>query len=522
MRTILTGATVVDGLGKAFPGTVVLDGATIAEVRPGRWESAGNGDGSGHVLHLDRLVVAPGLIDMHSHDDVASTDPRRYPAKIAQGVTTSLIGADGLAYAPVDPEHREALVRYWKTVNGPPQDLLSADWSGLAARLHGRLGINVGLAVPHGNLRIRHLGWGLSRLSGDALACAVADVVRGLDEGGAYGVTTGLGYVPAVAADFDELLAFCRPLVARDRIYASHLRDYGTAIRGAIDEALDLGRTLGIRVHLSHLHLSHPKMFGRAPEVVEELERARQAGIRLTWDLYPYTAASSILHSYLPAWLLDGGPEPALLRLRDPAVVEGLERDPAMAGFDWGRAVIAHTRSGSYIGRSVAEGAQAAGMTPARWMVRLLAEEELEVGAVIHQTLADDDACLAEASGAVVGSDGLGYGQLPHPRYYGAFAAFYDRHVRQRKTLSMVEALAKMSTRSAEIVGLADRGRLVKGAAADVWVFDPDRYRARATYEHPRQLAEGVVHVWINGVPVLTDGRIRPDVRPGRVLNVSR
>ncbi len=519
MRTILTGATVVDGSGQAFPGTVVIDGATIAEVRPGRGDA---GAGDGKVLKLDGLVVAPGLIDMHSHDDVAATDPGLFPAKIAQGVTTSLVGADGLAYAPVDPEQREALVRYWNPVNGPPQDLWDADWPGLAAKLDGRLGINVVPAVPHGNLRIRHLGWELGRFSTRALARAIADVVRGLDQGGAYGVTTGLGYVPALAADFEELVAFCRPLAARDRIYASHLRDYGTAIWAAIDETLDLGRSLGIRVHLSHLHLSHPQVFGRAPEMVEILERARQSGIRVTWDLYPYSAGSSILHSYLPAWLFDGGPETALARLRHPGVVERLQRDPVVNAHDWRRAVISHTRSGEYIGRSVAACAQAAAMTPARWMARLLVQEDLEVSAVIQQTLADDDACLAEASGAVVGSDGLGYGQLPHPRYYGAFAEFYDRHVRQRKALSMTEALAKMSTRTAEIVGLADRGRLVKGAAADLWVFDPDRYRARASYEHPRRLAQGVVQVWVNGVPMLTNGEVRSDLRPGRVLAVRR
>jgi N-acyl-D-aspartate/D-glutamate deacylase len=157
-------------------------------------------------------------------------------------------------------------------------------------------------------------------------------------------------------------------------------------------------------------------------------------------------------------------------------------------------------------------------MDEAGFMAQLLREEALDVGAVVHQTSEADDVLLAEDPSAVVGSDGIAYGQKPHPRYYGAFAAFYDRHVRQRKRMTIAEAVAKMSTRTANILHLDDRGRVAPGQAADLVVFDPERYRACSTYEAPREFAEGVVHVLINGCPVYSREVFDDMVRAGRVI----
>lgn len=516
MRTVVSGGWVIDGAGGEGPGTVVIDRDRIESVVFGKFEPSRV---DARVIDGSGLVVAPGLIDMHSHDDVAATDARIYEAKIRQGVTTSLIGLDGVGYAPVDSSWQRALTTYWTPVDGDPAGFVSPDLRTYGQAFKGHLGLNVVLAVPFGNLRLRHGGWGLLPLKPDALAGLVADVEEGLDAG-AYGLTTGLGYVPQLAADRWELRRVAAPLASRSKIYASHIRNYGMEIMPALDEALDLGRQLGIHVHLSHLHLSHPEMFGRAQELVQYLDRKRRDGLHLSFDVYPYSAGSSILHSYLPAWLLDGGPDAALERLGNPKVIERLQTDPEILGYDWHQVVITRTRTGNHVGRSVAEAANERKTTPSKFMAEILIQEQLEVGCVVHQTLEADDVVLAEDEGAVVGSDGIGYGQRPHPRYYGAFAAFFDRHVNQRRTMTMQAALAKMSTRSAEIVGLRDRGRLQAGAAADLFVFDPKRYQAQSTYESPRLCARGVEYVLVNGALVLDRGHFFSDLRPGRVLSI--
>lgn len=517
MRTFVINGYVLDGMGHEGPATVIIEGKRICEVM---WGSHVAPSADARILDVSGLVVAPGLIDMHSHDDVAAMDPEIYEAKIRQGVTTTLIGLDGLGYAPVDPVQAPSLIRYWNPVNGDPGSLFAPDLATYRESLTGRLGLNVALGVPHGNLRIRHQGWGLEPVSAEALAGMVKDAEMEL-EGGAYGLTTGLGYVPAMGADRRELQAMTTPLIKRQAIYASHLRSYGTEIFSAIDETIDLARRHGIAVHISHLHLSHPSLFGRAEEILRAFEQYRREGIRLTFDLYPYSAGSSILHSYLPSWLLDGGPDVALARLSDNSTLERLRRDPLVASYAWDRVVIGRTRTGRWIGMSIAESAHRQGTDPAAFMAQLLREESLEVGCIVHQTLEADDVLLAEDPGAVVGSDGIAYGQQPHPRYYGAFAAFYDRHVRQRKTLSMAAAMAKMSTQTADILGLKDRGRLSPGQAADLVIFDRERYRACATYEAPKQFADGVSYVFINGTLVWSPGHFDATARAGDVLTLG-
>ncbi len=517
MRTVITGGLVVDGVGGEGPGTVVIADDRIEAVSFGKVPVPIAG---AKTIDVSGWVVAPGLIDMHSHDDVAATDPAMYEAKLRQGVTTALIGLDGLGYAPVDRDWQRSMVTYWTPVNGDPGVRLAPDLATYADGLKHQIGINVVLGAPHGNFRIRVGGWDLRPLGAEALARMVRDVEAALDAG-AYGLTTGLGYVPAMAADASELRRVAEPLAARKKIYASHIRSYGLEMKSALEEALDLGRRLGIHVHLSHLHLSHPAIFGQADHLLEYLKRQRQSGLSVSFDLYPYSAGSSVLHSYLPSWLLDGGPDRALARLADGKMVERMRADPRIRLYDWSRVRIARSRTGNYVGMSVAAAADAAGTDPSAFLAAYLVAERLEIGVVVHQTLEADDIVLAEAEDSVVGSDGLGYGQRPHPRYYGAFAAFYDRHVNQRKTMTMVEALAKMSTKAADIIGLDRRGRLVPGAYADLFVFDPQQYRARSTYEAPSRFAEGVKHVFVNGAFVLAHGQFDGTKRPGRVLSVS-
>lgn len=513
---VIAGGTVLDGERDPYRADVLVEGDRVRDVVPGGLTGV-----SGGVTYLDArgCYVTPGWVDMHAHDDVAATDPAVYEAKIRQGITTVAITMDGFGYAgvPRDDTLREALFRYWRPVNGESHGVWGEDLAAYAAKVTGRLGLNVVLGVPHANVRIGAQGFALRPLTAEAYARAERTAADWAAQG-AFGLSTGLGYAPAVAADVDELVRLGQAVrIHGGRLYVSHVRDYGTGLFTAVEEALEVGRRSGLAVHLSHLHLSHPTMFGRAAELLERLTAVRAAGLAVTWDTYPYTAGSSILYSYLPAWLSDGGPDALMARLADEATLARLDADAALTGFGWQRVVIAATRTGAWVGQSVADLAAARGTSPVRAIAALLREEDLVVSCIVHQTLEADDIAIAEADGCVVGTDGLPYGQRRHPRYSGAMAAFYRRHVRERGALTPTEAVRRMSIRAAELLGIGRRGPW-RGAVADLAVWDPDRYMDRSTYAEPDRAADGVRHVLVGGKPVLRDEQFDPTVRAGATI----
>ncbi|PSR21911.1 MAG: hypothetical protein C7B45_09010 [Sulfobacillus acidophilus] len=513
MRTILRGGRILTDHG-LIDATLVILGTSIESIVPR--SKAWHPRPEDEVIDCTGLVVAPGLVDMHSHDDIAVTHPALAEAKIRQGVTTTAIAMDGFGCAPLFGPHLDEVVQYWKPVNGDPGPWVSTSLAEQARRYAGHLGLNVILNVPHANLRILATGFDNRPLQGQQLLQATQSVADALDEGAA-GLTTGLSYVPAVFSAREELVALARPLRRQQRPYISHLRDYGTKLFEAVEEALTIGEELDIPVHLSHLHLSHPTLFGQADALLETLHQAMHRGIRVTWDLYPYSAGSSILHAYLPVWLTEGGPAHLMNRLHDPKAILRLAQDPSFAGFDWSRVVIASTASGRYVGESITAIAQKQQQSPASAIAQLLVSESLDISCIVHQTDPADDDLLAQDDAAMVGSDGLPFGQRPHPRYFGAFAAFFAHHVKDLQMLTLEQAWRKMSTGSA-LYRISDRGRLAAGAAADIAVFDPETYAPQSTYELPQKWAQGVHHVFINGTAVLQDGIFFPDAKPGQVL----
>lgn len=507
----------INGEGRSGRADVVVKGSRVDAVVWGGLRALPE---DARVLDAADQWVIPGLIDMHAHDEVAATQADVYEGKVRQGVTTVLISMDGFSFAPLDNDHRNALIRYWKPVNGDPGLLTGCEYEDYAQALADRLGLNVVLGVPHANLRIREAGFALRPLAPDELARMTARVRDGM-EWGCYGLSTGLSYVPAVASDMAELIQLAAAIRAAGGLYVSHLRDYGSNIFAAVEEALELARRLSIAVHLSHLHLSDPRVFGRAEEMRTVLESARDQGLRVTWDAYPYCAGSTALHAFLPPWAQDGGPSALLNRIGDPVHRQRIVHDWGITVREWDRIVISFTSSGRHIGESLLRLAERIGADPPEAAVALLESEQLGVGCVVHQSLEADNDLLAEGSGATVGSDGIPFGQRPHPRYFGAFAASYRRYVRERRSWSPEQAIWRMSTLPARLARLPERGVIEPGAVADLVVLDPTRYCDRATYSAPRLPAEGVTHVLINGYAVLRHGELDAGIRCGEVLRCA-
>jgi N-acyl-D-amino-acid deacylase len=519
---LIRNGRLIDGTGTPwYRGDVAVQDGHIAAVGPLTGASA--------ALNLDAAgkVICPGFVDAHVHGDLALfTDPA-HEAAIRQGVTSYVVGQDGVAMAPATPATLEYMCRYTAGFSGGAEWLNSRHdvpaWSSMAEyldRFTGRTSLNAVCLVPNGNVRMEILGLD-TRAPTERELAEMARLVSTAMEEGAVGLSSGLDYIPSRYADTDELIGLCRAIAPFGGVYVTHMRRYDPdGVAGSMEEVFRIGREAGCAVHISHFN-------SQADLVLPLVDRARSDGIDVTFDLYCYLFGSSIMGMYcLPPWVQEGGPEPTLARLADPAVRQRLR--------DWFEAPRhpLETIRISYIGvpelkhlegLTLEEAARRSGHGEGKQalgdlVIDLLRKSKLAAGVVTPHKQRDqsDIDKLMRHPTMMGGSDGIYTGSRPHPRGCGCYARYLGHHVRNG-TWDLETAVQRLAALPARRFGLRDRGLLTAGQAADVIVFDPDAVADRATFEDGQQLAEGMRHVLINGVPVLRDGQ-RTEARPGRGL----
>jgi N-acyl-D-amino-acid deacylase len=515
VQLILRGGVVVDGTGgPARRADVRVVGDRILEVGPDL-----RGDPS---IDCGGLVVAPGFIDTHSHSDLKLFEDPRLSMKATQGVTTEVLGQDGISVAPV-----RTVADTRRQLSGLLGDPRAAkwDWETVADYLEALRRLqpapNVAYLVPHGTLRAYVMGSEARAPSDDELD----RMCRVLDESlaaGAIGLSTGLIYPPCCYAERAELVALGKITARRGGPLVVHMRSESDYIVDAIGEMVDVGRKSGCAIHISHWKIAGAENFMRVAQVIAAVESAQAEGLRITCDAYPYAAGSTVLGAVLPPWAHDGGPPAALRRLADPetrqkmrAEMNGAWPQPWDNFWRWTGPegiVIADVPSGrrpEVIGKTLAEAAGAAGAEALDFTFDLLLSEELGVGMVSHSQSEAVNEQLLQRPYVNVCTDGL-LGGRPHPRAYGSYPKILARMVREKKLLTLEEAIRKMTSQAASAMNLQKIGRLEPGASADVVVFDPATIEDRATFVEPTQLSVGVAHVLVGGKPAAE--------RPGRVV----
>jgi N-acyl-D-amino-acid deacylase len=514
--TLITGGRVIDGSGLPwFRADVGVRGDRIAAVGPLAQAEA--------ALRLDAggKVVAPGFIDAHVHGDLMLlADPYHEPA-VRQGVTTYILGQDGVAMAPASPATLDYMRRYTAGFSGMPD--LPQRWSSLAEYLacfDRACAVNVACLIPNGNLRLEVMGLETRPPTTDELRRMGRMVREGMDQG-AVGLSTGMDYIPSRYADTEELIALCRAMAADAGVYVTHMRRYDPeGLAGSLDEVFRIGREAGVPVHVSHFN-------SRADLALPRVDAARAAGVDVTYDLYCYLAGSSILAmNALPPSVQEGGIDATLGRLRDPA-----ERARLRAWFATPRVPLGPVRLSfvaapdyrQYEGQTLEQAARAAGKGGrpeeiGEFVCDVLVASGMAVGCVVahRQRTEEDVRGLIRHPAMMAGSDGIYTGGFPHPRGCGCFARYLGHYVREG-VWTLEQAVQHLSAHAARRFGLRDRGLLRAGMAADVVVFDPERVADRSTYEEGRRLAEGVEHVLVNGEVVLRGGT-RTRALPGRGL----
>jgi N-acyl-D-amino-acid deacylase len=514
---LITGGRIVDGSGTPwFRGDVGIRGDRIAAVGPlGQAPARVRLDAAGKV-------VAPGFIDTHVHGDLMLlADPLHEPA-IRQGVTTYLLGQDGVAMAPASPATLDHMRRYTAGFSGKPD--LPYRWSSVAEYLacfDRRVALNVAYLVPNGNVRMEVMGLDTRPATDDELQ-RMARLVREGMEQGAVGLSSGLDYIPSRYATTEELIALCRAIAPFGGVYVTHMRRYDPdGVLGSMDEVYRIGREAGVAVHISHFN-------SQAELVVPKLDAGRADGIDVTFDLYCYLAGSSILGMVtLPPAVQEGGVGATLARLADPALRGRLHEWFAAPRVPPEAIRLSYVEAEAYRrheGQTLDEAArQVRGSSdPAAvcdFVCDLLRASEMAVGCVarhLHRTQ-DDLRRLMQHPAMMAGSDGIFTGSRPHPRGWGCFARYLGHHVRGDRTWTLEQAVQRLAGHAARRFGLKDRGLLREGMAADVVVFDPDAIADHATFDDGRRPATGMEHVIVNGELVLHGGQ-RTAALPGRAL----
>ncbi|MFC4909078.1 N-acyl-D-amino-acid deacylase family protein [Actinomadura gamaensis] len=520
-------ATVVDGTGApAYRAHVhVLDGRITSisdDPPPAR-----------RVIDADGLVLAPGFVDMHAHSDLALLAAPGHLAKVAQGVTTEVIGQDGLSYAPVSDATLASVRQTIAGWNGDPDGF---DWNWRTVgeyldRLDEGIAVNAAYLVPQGTVRMLAMGWDAREPAPAELDRQRELVATGMREG-AVGMSSGLTYVPGMYASDAELVELCRVVADLGGYYSPHHRSYGAGALDAYAEMVEVSRRSGCPLHLAHATMNFGVNKGRAGELLALLDAAIAGGCDITLDTYPYLPGSTTLAALLPSRAAEGGPAAALARLADPASAAEIRRVMEEDGSDgchgvpveWDTIEISGSRVPGTVGRTVAALAASSGRPPFDVFRGLLAADDFGTTILQHVGHEENVQAIMRHPAHTGGSDGLlplRPGAKPHPRAYGTFPRYLARYVRDLGVLTLEECVAHLTGRPARRLRLRERGLVRAGYHADLVLFDPAAVRDTATFDAPRAVPDGITHVLVNGVPVLDAGR-PTGARPGHALRRGR
>ncbi len=513
---LIANGLIIDGSGSpGFYGHVIVEGERVA-IRRG---DAPNLEAA-RVIDAAGYVVCPGFVDLHSHAGLTILGAPHHDPKVRQGVTTELVGIDGISHAPF--KTREELHRYiWldSGLNGYPP--MPADWltvAELLGKYDNEVAINIAYILGNSPVRIWGVGWNDRPPTGAELEDMKA-VVREAMEEGAWGLSTGLDYPPGAYAETAELVELSKVAASMGGFYHTHTRASlrSKGLLAPWEEALEIGRRSGIPVHLTHYRQSAQGV-GSHLDYLGLVESGRDEGMDVTFDCYTYPYSGTTVTIGLPFWAKDGGPERLMAALKDPDARARMKREiPRERLEDNWLTNFTQPQNRQYDGKSIEEIGEMRGQEPADALFDLLAEENLGISTVGLGTNPHTLAAFVSHPYGMIASDAILFGEFPNPRTYGCFPIVLAEFVRAEKHLRLPEAIRKMTSFPAQRLGLPDRGLLRDGFKADIVIFDPQTVKAPATKKNPKQYPIGIDYVIVNGVVVIDRGE-NTGALPGRAL----
>jgi N-acyl-D-aspartate/D-glutamate deacylase len=543
---LIQNAQVVDGTGQpAYFADIAVKGKRIAAIYQtdgGQFSAEAR-----RTINADKLAVIPGIIDPHSHADlILPLEPKRQAelmrCKLAQGITTTIVGNCGLGCAPVGNSEAEGILRAVNSWMTP--ESVEWNWQTIGEYLNrledNGVTLNIATLAPHGPIRISAMGLAKGKPSRSQLKKMRSMVERAMTDG-AFGLSTGLIYPPGMYSDSGELQDLAQIVADHKGIYTSHIRGSSETLIPAVKELLDVARSTGVRIHHSHNEAVGRQHWPKIDRILRMEEQAEREGVRISFDMFPYTAAATMMIALYPPWALEGGVDELIRRLSDEKIRRRIEREIKSArssckaggwphnlvrATGWSAiriGYVASRRNKRFENRNLIELAELTGKTPFDAISDLIIEEGGQVSMLIFEVTGEREErqLLGKYAGHRLGafcSDAEDYGRgLPHPAAYGAFAKILSRFVRTDNLISFEEAVRKMTSYPSQIFRLKDRGTIRLGAFADLVILDPQRVNDRSTFEKPRREATGIKTVIINGREIFSDGKFL-DVFHGEVI----
>ncbi len=526
---VIRGGRILDGTGSPW---VKGD----LGIRDGRIERIGSlSAGAGKTIDAKGMTVAPGFLDIHTHNDLTALPFPDSESYIMQGVTTAVVGNCGLSMAPVHAEKVDLLKRYLSPFLRSDYEY-GWDWRTIADyyRAVEAQGTTQNLVplVGQGTIRLAVKGFDTTEATKEDMKAMKGLLVESLEQG-CFGLSTGLIYPPGMYSTTEELVELASVLSKYGALYATHMRNEGDKLMDALEEAIRIGEENSVPVEVSHHKAGGRLNWGKVNGTLRAMERARARGVEIDCDVYPYTAGSTTVTAMLPGWALEGGVDKMLGRLQDADTRERIRNEISqgtMTGENWiksagwdgiviGECPTHHEYEGKTLEQVLREKGRFDEPYGALfdWLV------EVNGGATMILFVMDDEdvkTVIASPLSSVISdawTTAPRAGGKPHPRAYGTFPRVLSKYVRDEKVLSLPEAVRKMTGKPAAKFRLKDRGLLKEGYWADVVVFDPETIRDKATYSDPHQYPEGIGYVLTNGEIAVEGGKMT-GVRSGKVL----
>lgn len=527
-KILIKNGVLIDGSRKErFKGNILVEGDKILKV-------GAVDEQADVVIDAAGKIVTPGFIDTHSHSDLRVLLEPFVDAKIHQGITTEILGQDGISMAPLPKEYISSWRKNLAGLDGDSEEL-TWGWETTDGYLNlmSKKGCspNEIYLVPHGNIRMEAMGLD-ARPATDEEIQKMKEITRRELEAGAAGISTGLIYIPCAYSETKELIEICKVGAEFDKPLVIHQRSEADTMIESMNEVITIARESGIKIHFSHFKICGKKNWGMIKDVEALLDKCKAEGIKVSYDQYPYVAGSTMLGVIIPPWAHAGGTDKLVERLGNPADrekmkediingIEGWDNFIDFAGFEGIFVTSVKTKANEdCIGKNLLEIAELRGKDKFDAVFDLLKEEENAVGMYDYYGKDEHVVTFMTREESNVCTDGL-LGGKPHPRVYGAFPRVIGKFAREMKAMSLEEAIYKMTNKPAVTFRIEDRGLLKEGYFADIVIFDENTVIDKGTFVDPIQHPEGIDYVIIKGEVVLEKGISKKEVLAGKVLRIK-
>lgn len=531
---IIKNGEIIDGTGKtSFIGDIGIKNGYIKEISPNINTSGLN------IIDAGGYIVCPGFIDIDSHSDFSLYANPRAESKVMQGITTEIVGQGGRTPGPINEKYLSDLKLYTSSYVQNRYEKNYWNWKSQMdfVNILKKRGISVNIAtlVGFGSIRISVMGFEKRRPTPYEME-KMKSILEDELINGAHGLSLGLDNSPDSLATIDELVEMAKVVKKYDGILSVHMREEGAYLLESINETLEISKRSGVKLQISHLKAAHPQNWGKVKEAIAIISKARQNGMDVDYDVYPYTAYESVLSDVLPTWVRQLSPEKVVECLKKGDVRERIIDDMLDLNSNWGNPMIGSSwnmirivsmkksQNKKFEGMNMEEIAEELNLEPHEAAIKLLIDEDGVVKIIFFAMLETDLIDVMKQSMAIFCTDGLAvspYGDYKdvkvHPRYYGAFPRILGRYVRQKKVLALEDAIYKMTLLPAMKMNLKDRGFIGEGYKADITIFDKNTIVDKSTFNHPHQYPLGVKHVIVNG-ELVVENHEHTGKLPGEII----